>query len=162
MQPIIKHLGEKKLVGKRLLMSLSDNKTQKLWESFMPLRKEIKNTVDSTLISLQNYHPIHFISFDAARVFEKWAAVEVNDFAHIPDHLEKFTVPAGLYAVFLYKGLSGDGAIFRYIFSEWLPSSAYALDGRPHFEVLDHKYKNNDPNSEEEIWIPVKHREPLN
>lgn len=161
MEVKFKTLAEKKLVGKRLLMSLSDNKTQKLWESFMPFRKDIKNTVDTTLISLQNYHPLYFISFDVNRVFEKWATVEVADFTDIHGDLEKFTVPAGLYAVFFYKGLSGDGAIFRYIFSEWLPNSDYALDQRPHFEVLDHKYKNNDPDSEEEIWIPIKPREPF-
>jgi AraC family transcriptional regulator len=40
--------------------------------------------------------------------------------------------------------------------TEWLPNSAYALDDRPHFEALGEQYKNNDPNSEEEIWIPIK------
>ncbi len=37
-----------------------------------------------------------------------------------------------------------------------LPNSEYELENRPHFEVLGEKYKNNDPNSEEEIWIPIK------
>lgn len=27
---------------------------------------------------------------------------------------------------------------------------------QPHFEVLGEKYKDNDPTSEEEIWIPIK------
>jgi len=30
------------------------------------------------------------------------------------------------------------------------------LDDRPHFEVLGDKYKNADPDSEEEIWIPIR------
>jgi hypothetical protein len=30
------------------------------------------------------------------------------------------------------------------------------LDDRPHFEVLGSKYRNNDPESEEETWIPTK------
>jgi predicted transcriptional regulator YdeE len=30
------------------------------------------------------------------------------------------------------------------------------IDNRPHFEVLGDKYKNNDPSSEEEIWIPIR------
>jgi AraC family transcriptional regulator len=41
-------------------------------------------------------------------------------------------------------------------FSTWLPDSEYRLDVRPHFEVLGEKYKNDDPESEEEIWIPIK------
>jgi len=38
-----------------------------------------------------------------------------------------------------------------YIFSDWLPKSDYELDEKPHFEILGEKYKNDDPNSEEEI-----------
>jgi AraC family transcriptional regulator len=34
--------------------------------------------------------------------------------------------------------------------------SAYDLDNRPHFEILGEKYKNESPDSEEELWIPVK------
>jgi AraC family transcriptional regulator len=34
----------------------------------------------------------------------------------------------------------------------------YFLDDRPHFEILGDKYKNGDPDSEEEIWIPIKQK----
>ena len=61
-----------------------------------------------------------------------------------------------MYAVFEYKGLNTDTKIFEFIFGIWLPSSKYNMDNRPHFEILGEKYKNNDPNSEEEIWIPIK------
>jgi AraC family transcriptional regulator len=43
-----------------------------------------------------------------------------------------------------------------YIFNTWLPKSGYQLDRRPHFEILGEKYKNNNPDSEEEIWIPIQ------
>ena len=65
-------------------------------------------------------------------------------------------LPEGNYAVFNYKGLSTDTAVFHYIFFEWLPNSDWVLDDRPHFEVLGSKYKNDSVDSEEEIWIPVK------
>ena len=70
--------------------------------------------------------------------------------------LETFVLPEGQYAVFQYKGLSSDNSIFQYIFGTWLPGSDYVLDDRPHFEVLGDKYKNNDPASEEEIWVPIQ------
>ena len=70
--------------------------------------------------------------------------------------METFTLNGGEYAVFDYKGSSNDGSIFQYIFMTWLPNSEYQLDNRPHFEVLGEKYKNNDPTTEEEIWIPIK------
>jgi AraC family transcriptional regulator len=73
--------------------------------------------------------------------------------------MQSFLLPGGLYAVFHYKGLPSEGAkTFQYIFGTWLPGSEYALDNRPHFEVLGERYNNNSPDSEEEIWIPVKPR----
>jgi AraC family transcriptional regulator len=57
---------------------------------------------------------------------------------------------------FYYKGSSTDTRIFQHIFETWLPQSGYELDNRPHFEVLGEKYRNNDPESEEDIYIPIK------
>ena len=90
--------------------------------------------------------------------FEKWAALEVPNFDEIPEGMAPFELAGGLYAVFFYRGLSTNTEIFQYIFNTWLPSSNYTLHIRPHFEILGDKYKNNDPHSEEEIWIPVRRR----
>jgi AraC family transcriptional regulator len=90
------------------------------------------------------YDSNHFVDFSPSNLFERWAAVEVSSYEFIPAKMETFDLVEGLYA------------IFDYIFEEWLPRSIYELDDRPHFEVLGENYKNNDPNSEEEIWIPIK------
>lgn len=156
MIPGIEKINEKKLVGKRLTMSLSDNKTGELWRSFMPGRKEITNNLSKDFISMAIYKPTHFADFNPANEFEKWAAVEVTDFENVPTEMETFILAAGLYAVFSYKGSSTDNRVFEYIFGVWLPNSVYLLDDRPHFEVLGDKYKNADPDSEEEIWIPIR------
>lgn len=107
-------------------------------------------------ISMAVYRPTHFVDLKLTNEFERWAAIEVADFNNVPGEMEIFTLPGGLYAVFEYKGLNTDPSIFKYIFEKWLPKSDYDLDNRPHFEVLGEKYKNNDPASEEEIWIPIK------
>jgi AraC family transcriptional regulator len=156
MIPRIEYLTEKKLIGKRLTMSLVKNKTGELWQSFMPKRKEVLNTATNDLISMQVYKPSHFIAFNPSNEFEKWATVEVTNFESVPTDMETYILVGGLYAIFDYKGLSSDPSIFQYIFGTWLPSSEYLLDDRPHFEVLGEKYKNNDLTSEEEIWIPIK------
>ena len=66
----------------------------------------------------------------------------------------------GLYAVFTYTGLPADyRESFQFIFYTWLPASGYKLDSRAHFNLLGEKYRNNDPTSEEEIWVPVRNRE---
>ena len=155
MTPRIENLKEKKLIGHKLTMSISDNKTAQLWGGFGPHIKNIKNRISKDKISMQIYSDSYYQNFKPNNQFEKWAAVEVEDFNNIPDEMESFTLQEGLYAVFDYKGSSADPSIFQYIFWEWLPNSQYQIDDRPHFEVLGESYKNNDPNSEEEIWIPI-------
>lgn len=137
-------------------MSFADNKIGELWRTFSPGRKEITNNLTNDLISMVVYKPNHFADFRPTNEFDRWAAVEVHNFENVPDEMETFILPGGLYAVFDYKGLSTDNSIFQYIFGEWLPGSNFDLDNRPHFEVLGDNYKNNDPTSEEEIWIPVQ------
>jgi AraC family transcriptional regulator len=158
MQPSIKTIADKKLIGKRLRMSLSDNRTHELWRSFMPRRKEITTNLSADLFSLQVYDNLtYFTDFHLDTLFEKWAAIEVSDFNEIPDEMESFTLTGGLYAVFTHKGAAATGPeTFRYIFGMWLPDSEYALDARAHFEILGEKYRNDDPDSEEEIWIPIR------
>ena len=157
MIPRIETIKEKKLVGKRMTMSYADYRIGELWGSFMPRRKEITNTLTNDLISLVVYAPNHFIDFKPTNEFERWAAAEVEDFNNVPNEMETYNLSSGLYAVFNYKGMSsGASTFFQYIYSEWVPNSNYTLDDRPHFEVLDEKYKNNEPSSEEEIWIPIK------
>lgn len=160
MIPRIESLAEKKLAGKHLCMSLASNTTGLLWQSFMQRRKEIVNVVGTDLYSMQLYSPSYFENFNPAHEFEKWAAVEVSSFDDLPEGFETFLLPSGLYAVFIHKGGPATGAqAFQYIFQTWLPSSDFTLDNRPHFELLGNKYSNSDPNSEEEIWIPVKAKE---
>ncbi len=156
MAPRILHAPEKKLIGMHQTMSLLENKTGELWGRFMPRRKEIEHPCSTDLISLQVYCSNHFVDYHPSKAFEKWAAVEVEQYDVVPDGMETLIVPGGLYAVFYYTGSSSDNSIFQYIFETWLPNSGYELDQRPHFEVLGEKYKNNDASSEEEIWIPIR------
>jgi AraC family transcriptional regulator len=72
----------------------------------------------------------------------------------IPEGMETYYLKGGLYAVFAHRG--GDPAIFDHIYGEWLPASDFDLDNRPHFEVLDARYRHSDPEASEEIWIPVR------
>lgn len=156
MTPRIIHLEEKKLVGYSVQMSMVDNRTGEVWGRFAPSIKDIPNRLTDDKFSLQIYPESYFKQFNPNAEFEKWAAVEVEDFEHIPEGMHSFILEPGLYAVFDYKGSSTDKSIFQYIYSKWIPESEYELDERPHFEVLGSKYKNNDPESEEEIWIPIR------
>ena len=161
MIPAIKIITEKKFIGKRLKMSLSHNLTKELWQSFMPVKKTIKQIVSAHLYCIQVYEQDYdFTKFNPESFFDKWAAVEVAAFEGVPDQLETLTLTGGLYAVFIHKGAAATGHLtFQYIYETWLPQSAYELDQRPHFEIMGEKYSNDDPASEEEVWIPVKTRQ---
>ncbi len=140
----------------RLPMSFTNIKTFELWRSFMPRRKEIQHIVGTELYSAEVYEPGFFDRFNPAATFDKWAAVEVSDWNNIPEGMETLTFE-GLYAVFLHRGpASAAEKTYRYIFTEWLPQSEFILDDRPHFAVMGAQYKKDDPDSEEEIWMPVK------
>lgn len=139
-------------------MSLVDFQPGQLWKSFIPHRHQITQTLSNELISLSVYPAGYFESFNPACVFEKWALQEVTAYESIPEGFEIFHLPEGEYAVFHYKGPGSDPSIFQYIYQNWLPASEFILDDRPHFEVLGPGYKNNAPDSEEEIWIPIKRK----
>jgi AraC family transcriptional regulator len=159
MNPKVEIIEEKKLVGKKLTMSYANDRIGELWSSFMPRRKEITNGISNDLVSLVVYKPNHFDNFNLNNEFERWATVEVADFVNVPDEMETFVLSSGLYAVFHYIGsTTGIASFYQNIFTICLPNTDYILDDRPHFEILGEKYKNNDPLSEEEIWIPIKQR----
>lgn len=156
MEPRIEISSEKKLIGMRLQMSLMKNLTGQLWSQFGPRIKEIQGRINQDKISMQVYDSNYDENFGPQREFTKWACVEVHDLDHLPIGMESYILKEGQYAVFDYKGSSADHSIYEYIFKEWIPRSSYEIDDRPHFEVLGEKYQNNDPHSEEEIWIPIR------
>ena len=156
MQPRIERISQKKLIGINIRMSLINDKTSDLWRHFMPRINDIDNKLSRDRISLQVYPTSYFDNFSPKLEFVKWAMVEVGDSTYVPDDMAQYTLKGGLYAVFDYKGPSDDKSIFQYIYGTWVPNSKYKLDNRPHFEVLGEKYKNNNPESEEEIWIPIQ------
>jgi AraC family transcriptional regulator len=70
MNPRIETLSEKKLIGKRIEMSMSENKTVQLWLSFMPLRNTITDSLTRDLFSMQVYDPsFDFRDFDSEVFF---------------------------------------------------------------------------------------------
>ena len=158
-EPEIKNIDSKKLVGIGLHTSLADDKTEVLWKRFISRKDDIPNKVSQDLFSVQVYDE-GFLEghFNSQSVFEKWAALEVEDYSELQDGLKGLKLPGGLYAVFVHEGTSEEFAdTAKKIFEDWLPSSEYKLDNRPHFEVMGKDYKGHEnPESKEKIWIPIK------
>ncbi len=157
--PEIIEMEPKKLVGISLHTSLADDKTALLWKRFMKYKKNITNAKSDDLFSVQVYDE-GFMSgqFNSQSVYEKWAALEVEDYSDLQENMKGLKLPGGLYAVFTHEGTSKEFAeTAKFIFDEWIPASEYSLDNRPHFEVLGEEYKGpENPDSKEKIWIPIK------
>ena len=122
-----------------------------LWKRFMPNKKEIKNLINDELIALQVYSDFN----DFNKPFDIWACVEVLDMDEIPEIMTSFIIPQGDYAIFKHKGMDAS-ATYQKIMTEWLPTSGYKIDNRPHFQVMGAKYKNGSEDSEEDFYVPVK------
>ncbi|RUA12548.1 MAG: GyrI-like domain-containing protein [Flavobacteriia bacterium] len=155
--PEIKYIPEMKLIGIRAKMTLTLDKTVKLWKKFMPLRHKILNRVNNDFIDVQVYNPENkFSNFDQDTEFEKWVATEVSNWENIDEKLESLVIPEGRYAVFYHKGTASESsAVMQYIYAVWLPGSGYVLENRPHFQILSEGYRPDDPESEESIWVPI-------
>lgn len=160
-EPEIVDIESKDLVGISLHTSLADDKTGLLWKRFMKNKSDIKNAKSNDLYSVQVYDEGFMEgNFNSQSVFEKWAAMEVEDFSELPEGLQGLKLPAGKYAVFLHEGTSkGFADTAKFIFEDWLPNSEYKLEDRPHFEIMGDDYKGpENPESKEHIYIPVQSR----
>lgn len=156
--PEIRQASEIKLIGISKQVRINDPATVEIWKSFVPRRDEVKNRVDQNLYSVHIYdHDFKPENVTPQTIVTRYASVQVDSFSNIPDGMETLTIPAGVWAVFTFKGTPQQfpETWMQFMF-EWLPSSSYQLDSRPHFEMLGNKYKHNDPESEEEVWIPVR------
>jgi len=155
MNPQIKTFPTTKFIGVHLSFSYADYRAFELWSRFMPRRNEIQNTIGTALYNIQ-VNPENF-DFNPNTPFVKWAVMAVSAVEFVPNGMEVLKIPEGLYAVFHYQGdQSNTTTFFNQIYTVWLPNSDYELDSRPQFEILGGKYKNNDPTSQEEIWVPIK------
>lgn len=146
------------LLGIHIQNSLVENRAAELWRSFRPRVAEITNRLGADFFDVKRYGPeLANGQFTPATVFEKWAAVEVADYDHIPPGMEALDLPGGQYAVFTHHGpASAFAGTYQYIFGTWLPTSGYLLDDRPHFDIMGPTYRPDDPEATEEVWVPVR------
>ena len=155
--PIILTLESINLIGHALEMSLIDDRTQELFSKFMPNIKQIYTTKKTDVYEVLIYDANYLKKINPEKTFTKWACVKAVHCKLVTTSMESLTIPKGLYAVFNYKGVAKNfGMFMQSIYTTWQPNSAYIIDNRPHFNVLGGQYKNNQPNSEERVYIPIK------
>ena len=158
--PKVIEFPETRLIGSRVRTSFVNDRTSELWRGFRPIVSTIAGRVGAEMYSVKVYDASYsFSPFDPAAEFDKWAAVVVSDGAVVPGGLESMLIAAGKYAKFSHVGpASAAPQTFGYIFGEWLPTSEYELDLRPHFEVLPEGYDPIDEQATERVMIPIRTR----
>lgn len=158
MQPAITRIEAIHVTGMRKTMSFSNDLTMPLWQGFGPRIKDIPNRANGNRINLTNYlYPVSHYFNEPMLSFERWAAVEVNDFSEMVHGLETFIIPAGLYAVFEHRGTVQEFEdAMGYIYTKWMPEQGWQTDDRPHFEIMGPGYRQGDSNASETVFVPVK------
>jgi len=145
------------IVGLRTMAEMSDlNAVLKLWQEFGPRRQEIGHREGDASYSVMRH--LGFGPLKETSKVERWAAVQVRHFSKIPKGLTAFDMPGGTYAKFYHRGPAKDfPKTVAEFHSDWLPTSDFELDDRPHFEIMPADYAGPDnPEAVEEVYIPIK------
>ena len=158
MIPVVKQIPDKLIIGRKIATSITQYNPFELWSKFMPKRKEILNPISAEVLSIQIFQEDTFAStsFNENTLFDMWAAIEVTKIEQPPADMESYIIYGGTFVTFTLKGEQPTlTEQYNYLINDWLPKEGYCIDNRAHFQVMGDKYKRNDPNSEEEAWIPI-------
>lgn len=150
----IEEIESFKIQGRSTRMSLVENKTHQLWSGFMKELSSKGEDVEQVKYSVEIYDGLdYFETFNPTNEFTKSAGVVTDKLLG----MELIEIPSGKYLVYDYKGKPSEAFnFFQYFFQEFLPSSEFELDDRPHMAIMDERYLGEDPESQEEFWIPIK------
>jgi AraC family transcriptional regulator len=154
MEPRIVELGALTLVGLPFYGEPSDGQFGKTWERFVEVEQHATRRVnDHVYYGVEFYGP----EVSLTRQWMYFAAIQVSDLAETPDILFGKILPAAKYAVFTVKGgLDGINDMFAHAYRVWLPASAYEVAYPFDFELYDRRYHGNVPESEIDLYIPIK------
>jgi len=139
-----------RVVGLKYRGKNEKNEIPQLWQSIGPRVGEIKNIADD--------HVAYGISAnmdESTGEFDYIAGSEVSTAKEIPEGMFCFEVPDAKYAVFSTT-LPKIGETFHNAYHTWLPESGYQATGGPELEVYDERFDPQDPDSEFDLYIPVK------
>jgi AraC family transcriptional regulator len=159
MNPKIVNTEEIKIIGLSIKTNLKDNKVPQLWQDYMKRDREVKNFVmpEIYLGVCINESDKSYKEFTAETAFTEIVGKAVKNFDHIPQGMTTKVVPAYKYAVFTHKGaLNTLGDTYDYIYGTWLPKSGMSFGDADDFELYDGRFKMGAPDSEMDIYIPVK------
>jgi AraC family transcriptional regulator len=150
MEPVIVERAAFTVVGLKYRGKNENNEIPQLWAAFHPRIGEIKNMVTDRVA-----YGISANVDESTGEFDYIAGFEVSNAKDIAAGMVSFEVPGGRYAVFATT-LPKIGETFDNAYHTWLPEAGYQPTADPEFELYDEHFTIEDPNSEFDLYIPVK------
>lgn len=132
------------------------NKITVLWKQFWLMVQENKIPVDNC-----GYLGacLHDIDMRNKEKFEYYAGIEINQTRNIPRKLKTVNIPGSTYAVFTHKGpITEIEQTYDRIYGSWIPSSGNVPTMDLDIIIVDHRFKEQNENSEVDILIPIQDR----
>jgi len=139
------------------------NITSKLWQECINDGR-LKRLNEETFLKNHNQYGVLFQKIPEDGDYEYVIGVEVKEGINISDEYHVCKIPEALYAVFTTppaenKNFSSEIAgTFKYIFSEWFPSSEYEFDENGAEYCLYEENSGNETANSCNIFIPVVKR----
>ena len=151
-EPKIVHKPAFAVIGMAITTTPLASEIPALWGVFAPRIDEVVSIAESDV----SYGLME--NFDArASTLDYMAAVSVPGIGSVPSGMTAKSIESRSYAVFPAT-LQTLGAVFGYIFNEWLPRAAFELVPSPYFERYDESFDPSKADSVVEIYMPVKPR----
>jgi AraC family transcriptional regulator len=155
LNPQLIEMKDIRLVGKKRRLKPNDPDFQKLWRDVETNFHEIENKIKKDK-SYWFYTNVDYCSDGIALEFESYASFELKTKANAPKGWEKCTIKNGSYYCFTHKGETWKLHLtYRYIYGKWLPEHNMKPSGNIDFEIYDHRFKPDSPESEIFIMIPI-------
>ncbi|MBC5711813.1 AraC family transcriptional regulator [Hungatella sp. L12] len=92
------------------------------------------------------------------KVFRYIAGAEVAEEHTVPRGMQEFTLPAGRYAVFSFRGRNEDSLqpAVEYIYGEWFPESTCRFDDGRRYDFARYGERLDEKGeSDIQLWVPV-------
>lgn len=144
-----------KIVGMKVNTTIKNNKIPQLWDKFNKVSCSIPN-LKETKLALGICPPVEIKDFNEETPFDYISGMIVENFDDVPEGMITYEIPAQKYAVITHKGtLDTLQDTYNYLFT-WSKESGHEFSGGAEFELYDERFMFASPESEMDIYRPIK------
>ena len=145
-----------KIVGMKTSTTIKNNVVPQLWDKFNKVSCQIEN-VKVKKVALGVCPTVDTKDFNEETPFEYIAGLIVENFDKVPEGMTTYEIATQKYAVITHKGaLDKLQETYDYFYSIWPKESGQEFSGGAEFELYDERFMFGSPDSEMDIYRPIK------